>query len=438
MDRLLFALPNEVLNLEFSRDGSMLLVAEPSGAVQIRDTQHGRRVHSWRMTTSALLSARLHPSGHLVAVSRPYGSIELLRGGNAALRGMIDTQLTGVSCVSFAESAGLLGVVGENAGSGHVIQLWDVTAAQLQRTLTLPGYVTEGCVAHPRAGRGIPGSCLAALSPDGSKVGLALRSPPLLSLIDLRTGALLAKAPLRASGSVKSIRYSPTGKFILIDVDEGGYTRVTLWDLETGDLKSGPNIGSGPTDHQFLDQDGTVVTAAAYEEMVFFWDVKTSEQLRQVEAKVVRAAAASRASCWPERTAFALWLLLWFLAGLRRYRQHLDKPTGRWDPGVFLLPLVASVSVGKVEFIGFVVDSSGNLLSHGLPGALEVTIAASFFTLILGAGLFSFAQLLLGFTRRYRGRVIYTVPSVGIATWTIFAAFPLDASLWSLFIAYLR
>lgn len=195
-----------------------------------RDGVHRRRLGmllrhlprlDWLARHDAAVNAvRFSPDGRWIASASDDGSTRCWNPDTGQPAGPAMAHPASVSTLFFSpDGARLLTVCADQS-----VRLWEVPSGRL-----LLGPVPANDFRFKR-----PAAAAAAFSPDGRRLGLAIRSAARVA--DAETGATLA-GPLEHPGRINSVAFSPDGTAVLTVCDAG---EARLWDAVTGALRFPP------------------------------------------------------------------------------------------------------------------------------------------------------------------------------------------------------
>ena len=236
-----------------------------------------------------------------------------------------------------------------------------------------------------------------AVAPDEETLAIAYGSGPAslgapdsgqVVLWNAWTGEEIRRLPTLAPDG---LTFSRDGSLLAV----ARYSTVEIWDVAEG-VRRGPMpdsvdniVGIG-----FKDGDGALVAVDKIG-IVSTYDVTTGSLLQRINWE-------HPIPLW-NLGLFGLWLVLWLAADVQR-RRTSSRPAGALDLGVYLL---AAMSIMYV----YAAVTLANLKYQGLIGIVAEATAFPFN--VIGQVAFMVAALCLvgGLTRRFRSRLIFTVPS---------------------------
>lgn len=215
-------------DLSFSNDGE-LLASNLGGVARLWRTSDGGESRKFLQPDDnrGLQSQRvlLSPNGLLLAVAfkGEKGAVDLIRVWNLSNQKWIDLPTNVYRDWDFSSKSNLLAITTierrGHADEHSAVEIWDVNAGRLVRTLEVP--------------KDWRGAFVVAFSPDESIIGIG--GYKRFGLFSLRTGALIADARHTGSGFFKDneivnqlsdIEFSPDGKLLLTGGNDG---TVKLW-----------------------------------------------------------------------------------------------------------------------------------------------------------------------------------------------------------------
>ena len=246
-----------VTSVVFSADGKMLLSASSDKTMRLWDTNTGAELRIFQ-SDDYPEAAVFSPDGKLVA------------SANCAGITLWDT-LTGKRLRTFRKSINCVRhVVFSPDGrtllnDGGIIQVRDLAKGRVVKSFS---FNVNGF----------------ALSPDGNSILLAGKTP---ELWDVRKGRLLRRFPEQPN-SVEEVAYSPDGKTVASESQEGGgpfsQNVIKLWDVTTGRELRRLTGHQNRVSALAFSKDGKWLASGSWDHTVKLWDVESGRQIRTFPA----------------------------------------------------------------------------------------------------------------------------------------------------------
>jgi WD40 repeat protein/class 3 adenylate cyclase len=243
---------NNINSVTFLREGKVVLTGSDDGTARLWDVQTGQELQRFTSLT-IVTGVAVSPDGKSVLTGSGDGTIRLWNSEPRYKFSPFDHN-SGVSAVAFSPDGKFV----LTGGSDGVAGLWNAKSGQ--KLFDLSGHGTT-------INYGV------AFSPNG-KYALTGSWDKTVRLWDVETGTeLYALANL--SGGVNSVAFSPDGKHIAADSDNG----VEVWETETGQPVR-EFSGIERVWRVAFSADGKFVAAAANDGAAL-WDATTGHLLRQ-------------------------------------------------------------------------------------------------------------------------------------------------------------
>ncbi|NUM48424.1 MAG: protein kinase, partial [Anaerolineales bacterium] len=221
----------QILSINFSEDGSLLVTSARDGTVKIWDTETGRNLFTFELDST---------TGVIEAVLSPDGTEVITTLGNGTL------------------------------------QSWGLTPADSKEVLTVPG--TEACLTNISPGGG------AAISLDGLLLAVPVCGESTVHLLDAVSGSSINTLTSPFEGEIAFPTFSPDGtrlaaiKLDRTPEDAPGDTFV-VWNIATGQETLPLSGHTNRVWDVIFNPDGTHLATISYDKTARIWDTNTGETL---------------------------------------------------------------------------------------------------------------------------------------------------------------
>lgn len=286
---------NEVESVAFSPNGEILAIC--NGEIILWDVKNNRELKSLVGETYGFQTVTFSPDGKILA-SGGYGTIKLWYVQTGQELKTLSNQVNQSSSVAFSSDGKILA-----GGFGSIIKLWNVETGQELQTLTGHRAVIKSIVFSSdnktlssvdfddtvklwnfQTGKDLKtfnlrGGATIAFSPNGKT--LAIAAAPNLTLWNIETGQQFMAFP-DAVGGAYSLTFSPDGKTIARATGRV----IDFWNVQTGQflIRAFPNHLNSVYSIAF-SPDGKTLASGSWDRTVKIWDVKTGEQLRDINGQ---------------------------------------------------------------------------------------------------------------------------------------------------------
>jgi WD40 repeat protein/tRNA A-37 threonylcarbamoyl transferase component Bud32 len=297
----------------FSRDDSMIAVAEVHGLIQL--FQHG----SWgdpRMLlghTDGAWDLTFSPTEDLLASASVDGSVRLWNTKLRANPEVLEFQGATISCVQFSPQGGKTLALGFDSGT---VQFRDVATETNSFEIEGEGGPWPNPFLNPFR------FAFLAFSPDGKRLALA-RSTNTVQIWDLTTRRVTNVITVPEEEGVFCIAYSPDGRRIAT----GSKSKTaTLWEIATGRRLHTLPVDEGRVESLAFSGDGTLLATGSDPGMVKLWKVASGRMFAQHQGHkpyhgmdgAVLALAFSPDNSILASTGFDRRLILWDITSGRQ------------------------------------------------------------------------------------------------------------------------
>lgn len=244
-------LPAPAVSLAFLQDGALLAVALDNGSIHLRNTNDGKTIRSFVMTSSAPGVVAASPDGQLLAFS-DNDRIQIWNITQNTFLGELPGHVDAVIALAFSPDGKLLA----SASRDQSALLWEVSSGDLLRDLSKPANEPLGF----------------AFSPDGNRLAVAdsaggIRYWEMTSLRDI------AYVPT-GDQSLSAIAFSPDGKWFAV----GGEQFLSLWDV-SGKIKDRMLTEIPDSIHALsFSPDSKWLLVAGSENNLQLWDVEAAKR----------------------------------------------------------------------------------------------------------------------------------------------------------------
>ena len=243
---------------QFSRDGTRLKVASPSG-IWHYDTQTGQEIDLIPFEGIDLVrGAVFSPDSSTFVYGDPWGNIWFTDAETGTYFKKLEGHTASIYDIAFSPD-------GQTLASGSVdstVRLWDVETSALPQVL-------EG---HTYAVFSV------SFSPDGQTLASGSYDKT-IRLWDVETGALLQVLEGHTYG-VNSVSFSPDGQTLA----SGGYdSPIRLWDVRTGELLQVFEGHTSWVESVSFSPDGQTLAGGRWDGTIRLWDVETGALLQVLE-----------------------------------------------------------------------------------------------------------------------------------------------------------
>jgi WD40 repeat protein/DNA-binding SARP family transcriptional activator len=211
--------------VDWSRTGLLAsAAAEERGSVEIREASSGRLLRTWQASESDVSDVVFSPDGSVLATAAGDGAIRLWNPDTGGQIRMLEGPMADVRGISFSQDG------------GRVAGLWwdgtDSEARVYETGTGRPVGTIDGLAAPPDEAASPEPAQATGLSPDGSRLAVALSVRSVVEVYDLETGRLSATLPA-IFWSINDVDWSPDGDWLAAS---GQSSEVFLYNASTGDL----------------------------------------------------------------------------------------------------------------------------------------------------------------------------------------------------------
>ena len=247
-------LPAAAISLAFLQDGALLAVALENGNIHLRNTNDGKTIRSFVMTSSAPGVVAASPDGQLLAFS-DNDRIQVWNITQNTFLGELPGHIDAIIALAFSPDGKLLA----SASRDQTALLWEVSSGDLLRDLSKPGSEPLGF----------------AFAPDGNRLAVAdstggIRYWEMSSLRDI------AYVPT-GDQSLSAIAFSPDGKWFAVGGEQGF---LSLWDV-SGKIKDRMLTEIPDSIHALtFSPDSKWLLVAGSENKLQLWDVENAKRIQ--------------------------------------------------------------------------------------------------------------------------------------------------------------
>lgn len=292
----------DVTEIEFSPDSSLLASASLDGTVRIWDAFTGKVIHVLSEHNAGVLSVAFSPDGNTLASGAQDGEVILWNVGDGTVNERISrSHPVRAVDLAFSPDSSLLAV----ANHACFVELRKADSGILHKTLVQPqcfddfdGIVTSWALAFAPdgntilAGEGRPccgGTLLSwpvddygdpelllgeslsfqdlALAPDGKTIAVAFVPQSVFWTLDAETGSKL-QTFAGHTYAVNSLDFDPSGNLI---ISGGEDSRVHLWDAHSGALLMSLMRHTGPVNSVDFAPNGSYLASASDDNSIIIW-----------------------------------------------------------------------------------------------------------------------------------------------------------------------
>jgi len=292
----------DVTEIEFSPDSSLLASASLDGTVRIWDAFTGRIIHVLSEHNAGVLSVAFSPDGNTLASGAQDGEVILWNVSDGTLNERISrSHPVRAVDLAFSPDGSLLAI----ANHACFVELRKADSGILHKTLVQPlcfddfdGIVTSWALAFAPdgntilAGEGRPccgGTLLSwpvddygdpelllaeslsfqdlALAPDGKTIAVAFVPQSVFWTLDAETGSKL-QTFTGHTFAVNSLDFSPSGDLI---ISGGEDNRVYLWDAHSGARLMSLMRHTGPVNSVDFAPNGSFMASASDDNSIIIW-----------------------------------------------------------------------------------------------------------------------------------------------------------------------
>ena len=250
--RIVLNVPDVGGNLVVSPLGDVFVTegVENTGMIDLRSLGTGESVRSWRGDDKDLNDVAFSPDGSMLAATGDDGSVSVWNPASGDELFVVDGEGPAWQ-PQFSADGTRLSVVWTDLNLIHVIDT--ATGATVRELPTVDGRPVE-------------------LSPDGTQLALGSWEPPLASIADIESGALVTELDIPSDGQIRTVAWSPSGLRVATAGDDGV---LTILDAVTGQRRS---VGVGHTSMIFVvawSPDGSMVATGSTDGTARVWDVSS-------------------------------------------------------------------------------------------------------------------------------------------------------------------
>lgn len=280
-------LPAPAVSLAFLQDGALLAVALDNGSIHLRNTNDGKTIRSFVMTSSAPGVVAASPDGQVLAFS-DNDRIQIWNITQNTFLGELPGHIDAIIALAFSPDGKLLA----SASRDQTALLWEVSSGDLLRDLSKAGYEPMGFAFSPDGNRlavadsaggirywemsslrdiayvptGDQSLSAIAFSPDGKWFAVG-GEQGFLSLWDV-TGKIKDRLLTEVPDSIHALSFSPDSKWLLV---AGSENKLQLWDVETAKRTQTYDSANHQTYTLALTPDGKQIAAAGIDSKLTIW-----------------------------------------------------------------------------------------------------------------------------------------------------------------------
>ena len=252
---------NWINAVAFSPDGRQVLVANGKTA-RLYETDSDKELRRFEGHTKEVKAVAASPDGRWVVTCSWDKTVRLWEAASGKELRRFECEAT-INSVVFSPDGRWVLTGGDDHVSTGIIQIWDAATGEKVREISMQGTGSIECVAYSPDGK--------SFLTGGSYTGIA-------QLWDAASGQQVRSFG-REKNSVWAVKFSPDGRYLLIDTPKG-----RLWDLSTGkEAECGPKGEEGFAAVAFSSDGRILLTAGAW--IAQLWEVATGKELHRLEAK---------------------------------------------------------------------------------------------------------------------------------------------------------
>ncbi len=259
---------DQVAHLAFSLDGRVLASTSLDHTARLWDTRSGKEIARF-----------VHPD-------RPFEKVYFTQEGviaagrdEAAYYWRLPAILPVTNLLAHEEAVQTISYNADgtklvSAAADFKVNVWDVRAATLERTLgdtNTHGWIVEG----------------ARFDPSGTRI-LSFSEDDFAVLWDVATGELLWS--ISAEGIMRDGAFSPDGTYVALASADGS---VGVLFAETGEVKFQSEVHEGGARGVAFSPDGRELMSRGADGKIRFWDVETGTERLQIDAHGLSVTTAS-------------------------------------------------------------------------------------------------------------------------------------------------
>jgi WD40 repeat protein len=227
-----------------------------AGEIVLLDTRTGKEIRRIASRRARFVAIAVSPDGRRLASAEADGAIVLHDTASGEERERLPAPAAGVTgegCVTFSRDGRRLARLMSTSGQGQpqsVVDLWDVPAKRMLRSLSIPMYVFR-----------------VAFSPDGTRLATASSA---LTIWDTSTGNV--EREVHRGEIITDVAYSPDGR-TLAGASFTGW--IGSWDPATGTRGKTLAGHRGEIHRIGFSPDGRRLVSAGLDRVIRIWDVAT-------------------------------------------------------------------------------------------------------------------------------------------------------------------
>jgi WD40 repeat protein len=317
-ERWLFTLSGHngfVRDAAFSADGTRLVTASDDGTARVWDARTGAALFTLAGHTDAVLSASFSTDGARIFTFGADGTARVWDAATGLAIAALPDPLQVPAHTGYLTSARVSvdGTRLVTAGADATLRVWDVDTGQ---ATLVPG---------PRDGV----ATLAVLSPDKTRLVVAVHDIASLRMVDVRTGSVLFTLEGHTA-RVTSAAFNADGTRLVTAGLDG---TAQIWDARTGKRLLAINAVVPALNDAEFSPDGTRIVTAGTQDQAWVWDAQTGDELLRLDGhtgnvlsavfspdgtRIVTASADETARVWDAQTGQELQVLKEHTAAVSR------------------------------------------------------------------------------------------------------------------------